>query len=174
MKIDWCLGSIATPCHGYRCFEKKKVRVLRYIHDLPPSPSKQCWSGRDAQRSCPNKNSLFHPKPGTLANTTLPNIVWRGRGGAGKTCSFLNDTCGSTNFGDRPARRQTVQNCTSTGSRNVASTIASARAFCLASTLLALRGFAPSVLLAVLLAHVFLVFLAHLLVLHCFGRAQFY
>ena len=70
-------------CFAKSGVSKKKVRAIRYIHDLPPAPSNQCWGGLGGRSSCPNKNSLFHPKPRTFTNTTLPNIDWRGRGGVG-------------------------------------------------------------------------------------------
>ena len=70
-------------CFAKSGVSKNKVRAIRYIHDLPAAPSNQCWGGLGGRSPCPHKNSLFHPKPRTLTNTTLPNIDWRGRGRVG-------------------------------------------------------------------------------------------
>ena len=76
---------------------KEKVRPQSYMHDLPPAPSNQCWGSWGGPNLCPNKNSLFHPKPETLTHATLPNNDWGGRGGHGRiTCVqvhfFLRNT----------------------------------------------------------------------------------
>ena len=72
-----------SECFSKSGVSKKKVRSLTYVRDPPPTPTKQCCSGREVQSSCPNTNSLFHPKPGTLTISTLNNIDCRGRGGSG-------------------------------------------------------------------------------------------